>query len=197
MYKNIINLLASLPLLLVSFNTIAFESDIPIDDAARKGNVTLVEKLLIQGHNPDQPNRLGYVALTGAAGKCSKNHLKILKLLIKHGADINKKGKDGNTAISDASYWGCENNVEFLIKSGADVNIVKNNGFSPLISASSNGNILIVKMLLSAGANANYGYKNKPFYGIKPKKEITTALDIAKSKKFNNVVNLLKKYTDN
>jgi len=196
MYKNIINLLISLSLLLISFNTVAFESDVPIDDAARKGNVALVEKLLIQGHNPDKPNRHGFVALTGAAGKCTDNHLKILKLLIKHGADIDRKGKNGNTAISDASYWGCKNNIEFLIKSGAGVNIVKDNGWSPLISASNGGNILIVKMLLEAGADVNHGYINMPMFGIKPKKRTTTALDIAKSGNHTDIVNLLKKYID-
>jgi ankyrin repeat protein len=180
--------------LFIPFNTVAFESDVTVNDAARKGDVPLVEKLLIQGQNPDKPNRHGFVALSGAAGKCTDSHLKILELLIRYGADIDRKSEDGTVAIANATSWGCVNNIEFLIKSGADVNTIKNNGFSPLISASNSGNILIVKILLEAGADANYGYINKPFYGRKPKKRITTAQDIAKSKNHTDIVNLLKKY---
>jgi|SaaInlStandDraft_5_1057022.scaffolds.fasta_scaffold20989_1 ankyrin repeat protein len=194
MYKKTINLLVPTLLLFIPFNTVAFESDVTVNDAARKGDVPLVEKLLIQGYKPDKPNRLGFVALSGAAGKCTDNHLKILRLLIQYGANIDRKGGDGTAAISNASYWGCKDNVKFLIKSGADVNTVKNNNWTPLMSASSNGSIEIVKLLLEAGADAKYGYINKPFYGIKPKKKTTTVLDIAKSNKHEGVVTLLKKY---
>jgi hypothetical protein len=66
MYKKTINLLVPTLLLFIPFNTVAFESDVTVNDAARKGDVPLVEKLLIQGYKPDKPNRLGFVALSGA-----------------------------------------------------------------------------------------------------------------------------------
>jgi citrate synthase len=64
------------------------KTGVQIVDVARRGNAEEVQKLLIEGYNPDKPDKFGYVALTGAAGKCTSNHLKILRMLVKHGADM-------------------------------------------------------------------------------------------------------------
>ncbi|MBL4774427.1 MAG: hypothetical protein JKX98_12860 [Alcanivoracaceae bacterium] len=78
----------------------AFESNVQVDNAARKGNVVKFEKFLIKDNNPDQPNKFGFVALTGASGKCTKSHLKALELLIRFGAEVNRKSPNGTTSLN-------------------------------------------------------------------------------------------------
>ncbi len=64
------------------------------------------------------------------------NNTDMAKLLIKHGANLNLKNKNGNTALMNAAYNRKLVAVNFLLDKGADVNAKNNDGDTALIMAS-------------------------------------------------------------
>ena len=60
-----------------------------------------------------------------------------IKALIAAGADVNGKGRAGNTALMEAARAGSVENVKFLVVAGADVNAKNNRGITALEWASS------------------------------------------------------------
>jgi len=80
--------------------------------------------------------------------------MKMLKMLLKAGADVNGQGRDGNTALHFARD---EEMAKLLLAKGADVTIVNEDGETPLhhrarFAGLSTG-VRIVRVLLEAGAN--------------------------------------------
>lgn len=77
--------------------------------------------------------------------------------LIKNGADVNAKDKNGATHLMFAAHFN-ENPevIRVLLKAGADVNAERQDGLTALMSASViNTNPEVFKMLLGAGADVN------------------------------------------
>jgi len=79
--------------------------------------------------------------------------LKLMKRLLKQGADINARSKGGSTPLIWASINGHEGAVRLLLARGALVNARTRGGTTALLVASSVGNLKIVRILLKAGAN--------------------------------------------
>ena len=59
-------------------------------------------------------------------------HQEIVKLLIKRGADVNQKDKDGWAPLLYATALGQEEIIELFISKGADVNTKDADGDTPL-----------------------------------------------------------------
>jgi ankyrin repeat protein len=105
---------------------------------------------------------------------------KTLQLLLDAGADVNRKRKDGATALLAATY---KQNWEFsraLIQKGADVNARMEVGTSLLFAAAS-GDLETVKLLVQKGADVNA----KDNHAISP-------LSIAQTRNHQAVVDFLK-----
>jgi ankyrin repeat protein len=85
-----------------------------------------------------------------------------------------------------ATRQGYTDIVEQLLAANANVNKPQQNGFTPLIIASFNGNLDIVNQLLEAKADVNLkgNFKNLTL----------SALDAAKRRGHNHIVELLKKH---
>ena len=89
--------------------------------------------------------------------------LETVKLLIKSGANVDKRDTDGWTALMMACrYSNCDSSletVELLIESGANIDMQDKDGYTALMIACRNSNrdsnIETVKILLKAGANLN------------------------------------------
>jgi len=151
---------------------------------------------------------------------CKNGQIEMVKFLIKNGANINIKNKGWATPIYDAIIQGYHDIVKVLIENNADINhqtlvfketpihiaikhkrqqitrlLLKNNpdltikaGISsrtPLHYSIIYGNATTVKMLLKNKANINA----KDYF-----KE--TALDYAKHRNKNRIINILEKYMD-
>lgn len=159
----------------------AIQSNLRLDQAARDGNLPEVKRLVDGGADPNEQNKWGTTALTGASGGSTLTHTEIVRYLVAHGARVNKRVADGTTALNEASFWGNIETVRILLAANADVNAAKDNGYTPLLSAASRGHIEIVSVLISAGADLNRQTRSG---GL-------TALHLASSAGYRDIVKLL------
>jgi hypothetical protein len=82
-------------------------------------------------------------------------NIKIVRMLLKHGANVNARGgKFGNT-LQAASWKGHVEVVRLLLESGADVNMQGGEYGNALQAASYRGHVEVVKLLLECGADVN------------------------------------------
>ena len=110
-------------------------------------------------------------------------NIKIVKLLVAHGADINlAEVGNGDTPLMRAAWKGFDNIVKFLLEEGAQINKVNKYGWTALMLAATEGRVKVVKHLLEKGADPK-------IVGFKP--EGVTALSTAQTFNHINVVELL------
>jgi len=116
----------------------------------RRGDIAAVNAAITAGVNVNVKSIVGYDALYIAA---SNNHLKVVKLLLAHGANINTKFRMfGFTPLHEASVQGHAEVVMFLLAHGAHVNAEDMDGRTPLYWATYGGHADVVKLLLAQGA---------------------------------------------
>ena len=94
-----------------------------------------MEYLLGLGVDVNQlSGKTGY-ALHAACRYDSENGLKVMKMLLDHGADPNARGGKYETALQSAAKHGHLQNVKFLLGAGADPTIEGGKYESPLKAA--------------------------------------------------------------
>lgn len=114
----------------------------PIHSAARMRDVETVRRELHAGVDVDVPNDRasngdgGNTALWFAAQGPAPGGLEIARLLISAGAEINRKGEHGRTALQMAAACGHLDIVQFLIANGANPGIRDDEGMTPAMIAS-------------------------------------------------------------
>jgi len=123
-----------------------------LHDAARKGDVRRVKKLLEKGADPDVKDELGHTPLHLAA---LLGHVEIVKMLLEHGANPNTQDRSGETPLHHAAYWGRVDVARLLLERGADPDARNGYGKTPLHSAAWRGSVEVVKLLLERGADPN------------------------------------------
>ncbi|MFW6211099.1 MAG: ankyrin repeat domain-containing protein [bacterium] len=144
--------------------------DIELYGAIIENSKSSTERLVNAGANADCDGPCGYSFLNTAI---RIEHIKIADILIKAGADINRKDAGGVYPIQQAMSLTKQDYINLLIKNGVDVNIsfsdpkmsdpLKSGSFgksiartcTPLILAAESGEIMTVKKFLSAGAQVN------------------------------------------
>ena len=92
-----------------------------------------------------------------------------VKVLQKHGADVNKATEDGWTSLMVACLDGNKDIVELLVEAGADVNATSGIGWTPLINAVVGDHCDCARILINAGADVNV--------------EVTAGIAVLKNKK--------------
>ena len=82
-------------------------------------------------------------------------HIKVIELLLNHGASVNLENYSGQTAIMFAAESGHTDIVDLLIRYGADISTkskIYMNSSTPLSLAAVNGHLDVVELLLDHGA---------------------------------------------
>ncbi|MFH4974570.1 hypothetical protein AB6A40_001279 [Gnathostoma spinigerum] len=88
------------------------------------------EQWIKEGIYPDRPHpRTGAYAIHVAA---AKGYIDVLALLIRAGADVSCKDRDGWTPLHAAAHWGERECISLLVESGASLTVLTNNGESVL-----------------------------------------------------------------
>jgi ankyrin repeat protein len=118
-------------------------------DAIRRSSATEVERLLKRGADANVVDGNGVPALMAAT---LFGDVKLMELVLAHGADANRAGPGGTTAL----IWAVPDvaKVRLLLAHGASVNAKSDNGRTALLVASSlPGTVDLLKLLLDRGAD--------------------------------------------
>jgi len=161
----------------------------PLLHAARYGHNDILQLLIDKNANLNLQNANGETALLVVLTMGFPQTQKILKSLIEKGADINLQSNHSITPLIMAAALGDKDLVEILLEKGADINHQTINGNTALMEAINHHGRTdtkdTVKLLLSKGANATL--KNT---------DSKTALDIARERNYQEIVNLLENAED-
>ncbi|KAJ6521468.1 ankyrin repeat-containing domain protein [Mycena vulgaris] len=125
-----------------------------LQEAALEGLTDMVEILLNNGVSPDANwtgNKQEYDSALQAASV--RGHEKIIRLLLRHGADIDLPGHIG-TALQMAAFFGHRESVSLLLSRGANVN-VEGGWYGTALIAATFRDYDIVRMLLDHGADVS------------------------------------------
>jgi outer membrane protein OmpA-like peptidoglycan-associated protein len=143
---------------------------------ASDGGMRAILRKHIKSQEPIIPEDFCYDARIG--------DLASIKNDLKSGIDVNARGREGITALIEASLEDRRDIVGLLIAKGAEVDARTDYGLTALMGASREGHVETVKMLLQKGAQGNL----KNHYG-------ETALEIAGMMGHKEIVELLTQWT--
>ncbi|RBR25242.1 uncharacterized protein FIESC28_01977 [Fusarium coffeatum] len=114
------------------------------------GNEGAVDDLLERGVIPGESDVRGFGAVHLAA---VKGHMKVMVVLIKAGACLDKRSVEGNTALHFAAAQGLFHVVGLLLLYCADVDIADREGKTALHFAVTQSYLHVVRLLLLYGAD--------------------------------------------
>ncbi len=115
--------------------------------AATSGSVHRMQLLHLAGANVNSRGD-GGTPLFLAAGE---GRLNAVRYLLDEGADVNLRGEHGNTALTEATYYGHVSVIKELLLRGADVNVTSVDG-TPLDIAVGRSNVAVIDLLKHYGA---------------------------------------------
>ncbi|KFQ37440.1 M-phase phosphoprotein 8, partial [Mesitornis unicolor] len=123
-------------------------------DAVKSGDYMTVKMALSSNeqYNLDQEDSSGMtLVMLAAAG----GHDDILRILIRKGAKVNCRQKNGTTALIHAAEKNFLTTVAILLEAGAYVNMQQSSGETALMKACKRGNSDIVRLMIESGADCN------------------------------------------
>lgn len=152
-----------------------------LEKIMRDGNVLELRKELEQGLNSNifmnNSPLIRHVAY--------HNQPLLVKELLNHGADPDiPDQKRGMTALIDAAYKGYIDIINLVLPYVKNIDWAESEfGHTALMEAARSGELEIVKLLVQSGCNPNLRSK-----------EGNTALDFAKSRNYEDIINYLEPY---
>ena len=96
--------------------------------AARTGDIEVIKQHIADGVDV---NAL-FFEMPPLAWAAMMGQTEAAELLLQHGADVNGRNRDDNTALHLAVFLGRAGTAELLLKSGADVNAKNDDGATPV-----------------------------------------------------------------
>ncbi len=122
---------------------IALSGATPVVLAAEVNNLDAIKALVEAGADPNIGTDSGTTALMMASGAGTDVQrarepeeravvVQTARYLVEHGADVNKPGQFGWTALHAAAYQGLNDEIEFLVKNGANIDQKDEFGQTPL-----------------------------------------------------------------
>ncbi|CAM2095844.1 unnamed protein product [Caretta caretta] len=123
-------------------------------DAVKNGDYVTVKMALNSNeeYNLDQEDSSGMtLVMLAAAG----GHDDLLRLLIRKGAKVNCRQKNGTTALIHAAEKNFLTTVAILLEAGAYLNVQQSSGETALMKACKRGNSDIVRLMIESGADCN------------------------------------------
>ena len=129
-------------------------SDAPVADAAARGDLEAVRRLLREGADVNAPQGDGMTALHWAA---ERGDAELADVLLYAGARVDAGTRIGHyTPLHLASRRAGATVVEVLLDAGSDPNAsTTNSGATPLHLAAATGDPAVVEVLVEAGADVN------------------------------------------
>ena len=158
----------------------------PLGDAAKKGDVAEIERLLASGADPNEPDAIAsplhWAAMNG--------HATAVELLAASGAILDAQSDMLGTPLHAASGFAQVETVRALLAAGANPDTRDRNEYTPLIRAVMKNYLAPVEALLTAGADVDA-------VGIAPGggnsgKGPTIALQLALLNGYDEIVDLLR-----
>lgn len=133
---------------------------VPLNDAAKRGDVEEIRSLLFLGHDVDETDRDGRTALRIAAELGSDE---CVRELVDGGAEVDapsftsptSKAAGGTTALRSAAEAGNATCVLHLLHAKARVDQANTYGYTSLMVAAKMGHVDTVRVLLEANASVN------------------------------------------
>jgi len=124
-------------------NAASLNGETALTKAVIVSRYNAVSRLLTRGADIEKDNPLMYAAGGG--------DVKMIKLLLEAGANINAQNREGDTALTAAvSRRASPETVQILLSAGADVNIRNKRSETPLTLAERNGDEAVVNLLSTA-----------------------------------------------
>lgn len=123
-----------------------------LTNLCQSGDKQAAKLLLDKGVSPDSSR----AAASPLHVACIHGHLAVAKLLLQHGASLDKRdSRWGQTGLSFAVEMRQNAVVKMLLKVGADTETRRNgDGYTPLLFAAQEGNALGARLLLADGGGA-------------------------------------------
>ncbi len=139
---------------------VAAEEQQDLVEGFSKEELTLAQKLVASWEPIDVkigPEKTELTVLEKKALRwfkaAEKGAVKTIKEMIEAGFDLNKKDKDGWTALMLASLNNHRVTATALIKAGAEINVADRLGMTALMAASVAGNKPLVELMVKSGAH--------------------------------------------
>lgn len=124
---------------------------LPLHDAAARGDLAEVKRLLQKGANPNEAAR--NEAVTPLSLASANGNAAVIQALLAAGADPNAARTDGATALMTAAASGSVDAVRQLLEHGAKINAKESHGQTALIFAAGRDRADAIRFLVARGAD--------------------------------------------